>query len=131
MAMNSYLSDKIFLFRFLGLIFVLLIHASLIDVCDSWATIQYNIQFYSEVFRPIYFIISGFLFFYGAPGTPVKFSTEIYSKKLKKRINTLLIPFIIVHMISHFMLFCLRNLNIKTEWVIEMESRSLSFPEYG
>jgi len=43
-----------------------------------------------EVCVPLFFFISGFLFFYKTAG----FSTEIYLRKLKNRVRSLLIPYV-------------------------------------
>jgi fucose 4-O-acetylase-like acetyltransferase len=39
---------------------------------------------------PVFFFISGFLFFYS-----VDFNTDVYKRKIKSRVKTLLIPYII------------------------------------
>jgi len=44
-----------------------------------------------EVCVPLFFFISGFLFFYGTEG----FSIQLYLKKLKSRIRSLLVPYIV------------------------------------
>ena len=49
----------------------------------------------SDIAVPLFFLISGFLFFYGKD-----FNTKLYKQKLKTRTRTLLIPFILWNIIA-------------------------------
>ncbi len=54
-----------------------------------------------EVCVPLFFFISGFLFFYRTEG----FSAQIYLKKLKNRVRSLLIPYIFWNLVVLLFLF--------------------------
>ena len=61
---------------------------------DDWSWLTYIMVFISSVFStiavPLFFFISGFLFFYN-----VDFSRAVYEKKLRSRSRTLLVPYLI------------------------------------
>ena len=66
---------------------------------DHPAWYDFLINFFSEVLPqigvPLFFIISGFLFFYR-----VDFDSNVYQKKLRKRVRTLLIPYLLWNLIA-------------------------------
>lgn len=111
MTNKELLSQTITYLRFPLTIGVVLIHFNLandgISVhgtqygmdCADWY--RYLVMFFSDVLAclsvPMFFMISGFLFFYGK-----EFNGSIYVKKLKTRVRTLLIPFILWNMIALF-----------------------------
>ena len=70
---------------------------------DFWPWLNYVIDFFSAVLPtiavPLFFFISGFLFFY-----KIDFSKAIYIKKLKSRSRTLLIPYLIWNFIGFLIL---------------------------
>ena len=97
------LSQTIAFLRFPLIVGVVLIHSKVNDVVIKgvqlippdghwfYDTISY---LFSDIFAriavPLFFFISGFLFFYKTPA----FTKEVYGRKLKKRVHTLLIPYI-------------------------------------
>lgn len=95
-------SDVISILRFPLSILVVLIHASLIGmivngtvVCPIGMFPIYESVSYilcHEIARiavPLFFIFSGFLFFYNSP-----FSFITYKRKMRKRLHTLLVPYL-------------------------------------
>ena len=97
------LSQTIAFLRFPLIAGVVLIHSKVKDVVIKGVQLippdgywfYDNISYlFSHIFAavavPLFFFISGFLFFYKAE----VFTKEVYAKKLKKRVHTLLIPYI-------------------------------------
>ena len=74
-----------------------------INYADLWPWTNYIFNFFSEVLPgicvPLFFFISGFLFFYN-----VDFCKEIYKKKVKSRYKTLLVPYLIWNFIGFLIL---------------------------
>lgn len=98
--MDKALSEKIKSVSFFAIIMVVFLHAYNLDanqdgtfvVFDkflNWVVQDYVSYGLTRIAVPVFFIISGFLFFQGKPLT-----TDVYLEKLKKRFNTLLIPFL-------------------------------------
>lgn len=98
---DAILSKTIMFLRFPLIIAVVLIHTNFNGLTMNgtlWVSEgqfpTYDLVYHvvsNELARiavPLFFFISGFLFFYHSD-----FSKEIYRKKLKKRIRTLLIPY--------------------------------------
>lgn len=91
---DSYFSEKIKVISLFAIIIVLYEHSSILDVSYRNMAIPaityYCIAgFWGNCAVPIFYAISGFLFYYGAT------HISIIIRKMKKRIRTLLIPFII------------------------------------
>lgn len=99
-----YLSEKIRFLSFFTIICVVFIHAynyhdtylQPTTVIHEGARICPMIQFFicnalTRFANPLYFFISGYLFFAGAQ----RFSRSVYAKKLKKRLVTLMLPYCI------------------------------------
>ena len=97
------LSQTIAFLRFPLIAGVVLIHSKVNDVVINGVQLippdghwfYDNISYlFSNIFAavavPLFFFISGFLFFYKTTA----FTKEVYGKKLKKRVHTLLIPYI-------------------------------------
>ena len=97
------LSQTIAFLRFPLIVGVVLIHSVLDEIAIKGVSIippdghwfYDNISYlFSGIFAhiavPLFFFISGFLFFYKTEA----FTKEVYAKKLKKRVHTLLIPYI-------------------------------------
>ena len=74
-----------------------------INYGDLWPWISYVITFFSYVVSavsvPMFFFISGFLFFY-----KVDFCKDVYRKKLKSRCDTLLVPYLIWNFLAFLIL---------------------------
>lgn len=103
MEQKDLASETISFLRFPLIIGVILIHAdfSTLPIAGKCiSNIDYPIytqvsyffsQIISKIAVPLFFFISGFLFFYK---TPI-FNSNIYLKKIKKRIHTIVIPYLI------------------------------------
>lgn len=95
--MDKYLSNKIRNIQFIAIILVVLQHSFFIKEKDYFSDnfeINNFIQYFfstglSKISVPIFFIISGYLFFFD-----FRNSLNSYMVKYKKRIKTLLIPYI-------------------------------------
>lgn len=92
--MTNYLSEKIKVFSLFAIILVLYIHSGFHP--DEILGMEINIQVQDFISRmlgrcavPLFYAISGYLFFYSAKNMSSVFD------KMKKRVNTLLIPYII------------------------------------
>jgi len=112
--MNKYLSDKLRVISFISMILVVFVHSYHLklqlgeEVFRLDAGFNVFIQFFlsegiARVAVPIFFIISGYLFFLNFKGTKSEFIL-----KYKKRAKSLLVPFLfwsilglIVHLILH------------------------------
>lgn len=74
-----------------------------INYGEQWPWINYIIDFFSDVLPtisvPLCFIISGYLFFY-----KVDFSKDVFKKKLERRCQTLLVPYLIWNFIGFLIL---------------------------
>ncbi len=97
-------SQTISFLRFPLIVGVVLIHSMLNDVTFNGVNVMEHGNFpvysvISELFSgiiariavPLFFFISGFLFFYKTSG----FSKQVYGQKLKKRAKTILVPYVI------------------------------------
>ncbi|MDE1191348.1 MAG: acyltransferase [Arachidicoccus sp.] len=94
--MNNYLSQKLKILSFILIIFVLYIHSSFHadEIRGIGLSIFYIQKFISGMLGrcavPLFYMISGYLFFYKTPE-----GIKSVLEKMKKRINSLLIPYII------------------------------------
>lgn len=70
---------------------------------DAWPWLTCTMDFFSSVLPtisvPLFFFISGFLFFY-----KVDFGKEVYKKKIKTRSKTLLVPYLIWNFVGFLIL---------------------------
>ncbi len=109
---NDILSKTIMFLRFPLIVAVVFIHTNLTDVMINGTLLVDEGQFpIHDLFRhvvtnelariavPLFFFISGFLFFYRSD-----FSFAVYGMKLKKRIRTLLIPYLFWNIIVFLLL---------------------------
>lgn len=80
---------------------------------------------------PLYFIISGFLFFYNID----VFNKEIYITKLRKRVQTLLIPYFIWNLIAYLIYLTNHQFNVNTLimsfFIVHPDGRTGSSPMDG
>lgn len=113
MGNNDVLQSKVINFlRFPMIVAVVLQHAFLegvkVSVPEVGIPIYHNLSFliskvFSYVAVPLFFFISGFLFFYHT-----SFSLDAYKQKLRSRVRTLLIPYLfwnIVILICHWIVY--------------------------
>lgn len=108
MTKDSSISNTISNLRFPLTLGVVFIHFSMADGFNYHGVVYglenpsfffFVVNLFSEVLSrvcvPLFFFISGFLFFYN-----VNFSKEIYYKKLKSRARTLLLPFLLWNILA-------------------------------
>lgn len=110
MSNEELLSKTIKYLRFPLTVGIILIHSNLARLGISIHGVQYGLNYpdwyfyfcvlFSEVLSsicvPLFFLISGYLFFYKV----ADFNGNIYGQKLKKRIRTLLIPYLLWNLIA-------------------------------
>ena len=108
---DSLLSKTISYLRFPLIVGVVFIHSNILVVkiqgemirFDNWPFVTFIMNLFSTVFAdvcvPLFFFISGFLFFYNSD-----FTKETYLAKLKKRIKTLLVPYLIWNFVGFVLL---------------------------
>lgn len=99
---DSLLSKTISYLRFPLIVGVVFIHSNILVVniqgtvirYDRWPVVAFVINLFSSVFAdicvPLFFFFSGFLFYYNSD-----FSKLVYVNKVKKRVRTLFIPYLI------------------------------------
>ncbi len=84
---------------------VIVVGGNPVDTRDGhrlFALVDYIIEAFNNGYSvPIFFFISGFLFFLG-----VEFTKETYLYKLRKRAKTLLVPYIICNTLAIVLLLC-------------------------
>lgn len=108
---ESLLSRTISYLRFPLIVGVVFIHSNMLVVniqgtvvrYDRWPIVAFVMKLFSSVLAdvcvPLFFFISGFLFFYYS-----EFSRESYLKKVKKRVSTLLVPYFIWNFVAFIIL---------------------------
>lgn len=118
MINEELLSKTINFLRFPLIVGVVFIHNDISSVTMQGIKYEFNnpewyyyiIDFFSQVLSrisvPLFFFISGFLFFYHA-----NFNLSTYKNKLKSRIKTLLIPYLLWNLIG-FLIFSIKHLQI-------------------
>ena len=113
--MDEYLSKKISFFHFLGMVFVLYIHAGLVGYGDLavYGFFQKNLtNAFCRVFQPIFFGLSGYLFFRN-----ISHSKWIYTEKVKKRFFTLFVPYVFFNILWGALIpFFHQNSFLNTPW---------------
>lgn len=111
---NELLSKTIMFLRFPLIVAVVLIHTKLNNIAIGGHSMIKEGMFpiydmfyfviskeFAAVAVPIFFFISGFLFFYNCDMT-----TDIYIRKLRKRVRTLFVPYVIWNIIVLLLMFC-------------------------
>lgn len=112
--MNKYLSDKLRIISFVAIIMVLFLHSYSLTVEFNSANMnfssKYNVliqNFFSQgitkIAVPVFFFISGYLFFLGFRGT-----TNEIVLKYKKRAKSLLLPYLFWSIWGLFLYFVLQ-----------------------
>lgn len=114
--MNESVSKAITFLRFPLIFMVVVLHAlfTTLDVNTFFiynfiSTLMSNIL--ARVAVPMFFAISGYLFFYKV----VKFSLSVYGDKLRKRINSLLIPYVLwiaIFILAYFVIIKVNLISI-------------------
>ena len=111
MTNEDLLSRTISVLRFPLIVGVVFIHSRMKEITiqgdtirfDSWTWLAHTMDFFSTVLPaicvPLFFFISGFLFFYKCD-----FSKDVYKQKVKRRGNSLLVPYLIWNFIGFLIL---------------------------
>ena len=112
MTNDKLLSQTISFLRFPLIVGVVLIHnkmgvvniqGSVVNFGEWWPWLNYIFDFFSNVLPsvsvPLFFFISGYLFFYN-----IDFDKSVYIRKLKSRRRTLLVPYLIWNFIGFLIL---------------------------
>lgn len=89
--------DLIKVFLSIGIV---LRHAELVSMAGRNQTYDYINQagmFFSDLFVPMFFILSGFLFFRNAP---MRFDLKFFTNKWKSRLFSLVIPYVIANCVA-------------------------------
>lgn len=120
MEQKDLISQTISFLRFPLIIGIILIHADLSGIVIAGNKCINNIDYpiyintsylFSQIIArtcvPLFFFISGFLFFYK---TQI-FTKNTYLQKLKKRIHTILIPYIIWNLVSILFYLCIQHIS--------------------
>lgn len=105
MSVSNFLSLKLRIISFIGIFYVLFIHSTILNV-ESFLFFSYTQAFLRTIwnsFFPLFFSISGYLFFLGFDG-----SKEQFVKKFKSRIKSLIIPYIIWNLLFIFTMLTLK-----------------------
>jgi surface polysaccharide O-acyltransferase-like enzyme len=107
--MSLYLSKKIKFFSFWLMIGVVVLHSTLQDNGSGSAIIQIFVSFnLMQVCVPMFFIISGYLFFLN-----IKSATfSVFVEKIKKRFKTLVLPYFIWSLLVFGLVYLLQYLPI-------------------
>lgn len=102
--MNPVLSHSVSQLRFPLAVLVVFGHANILQfpingVSSNFDVIQYPIILFCKIIFdpavPLFFLISGLLFFWNVDS----FSKNEYKRKIKKRIKTLLLPYLVWNLI--------------------------------
>ena len=113
---DSLLSKTISFIRFPLIVGVVFIHSNMLVVniqgtlirYDRWPIVAFLMKLFSVVFAdvcvPLFFFISGFLFFYKPD-----FTRGVYIDKLRKRVKTLLVPYLIWNFVGFIILLNFRK----------------------
>lgn len=106
--MTLYLSEKIRIVSFFSMILVVLLHAQLISISSGFVlkVQQFVTGELTRVAVPLFFVISGFLFFQNL-SSPI---SMFFKNKIKKRVITVLVPYLFWSTCGFFFLFLMQRL---------------------
>lgn len=96
--MSNYLSIKLSFFSFWLIVLVVLLHASNVAFLTGETSVLNNLEYFikfrvTAIAVPLFFMISGYLFFVKMNGD-FKFTLQYYKAKLLKKNKTLLVPYL-------------------------------------
>ena len=107
--MNTYLSQKLRIISFISIILVVLIHSQFLAketfILNSFFQFFFSYGI-TTVAVPFFFFISGYLFFFNTQNI-----FKEYFFKIKKRIKTILIPYVIVSIYGSSLIILLLNIS--------------------
>lgn len=102
MRISNYLSNKIKILSFLLTVLIVVLHANMEMLCTGWCSLFQHMMT-AEITRiavPLFYLISGFLFFINYHGT-----LEDYKLKLLSRTRSLLIPYLFFLLCGSIVIF--------------------------
>lgn len=110
MKISSHLSYKLKIVSLIAIIFVLFIHSTILNV--EVHTLFFYVQtlisdYFCRVFQPLFFSISGYLFFIG-----FKASIEGFIQKYKSRFKSIFIPYIIWNILVLIQMVALKHMPV-------------------
>ena len=124
MRISNYLSEKIKILSFMLTVLIVVLHANMANLCTGGGSFLQEVMTV-EVTRiavPIFFLISGFLFFYNYQNT-----WSDYQRKLCARTHSLLIPYALFLLCGSFVMFVLGPVyTIEALWGIGFHSTLLN-----
>jgi surface polysaccharide O-acyltransferase-like enzyme len=135
-SINSYISTKISIVTFLCIIMVVVLHSYNLEVHFGAGTI-YNSQTHTRFLEefisnglcrlavPFLFCISGFLFFKSE-----NYRLNLYSKQVKRRIQTLFIPYLIWAIWGIVFYYILQSFPESSEFFTKDNIRSFTIYDY-
>lgn len=107
--MTQYLSDKIKILSFVSIILVLYIHSGFHNIPSEIQGMCFNYYLQESISNmvgrcavPLFYVISGYLFFLHTDG-----GVSAVLLKMRRRIKTLLIPFVIAALFFPFFFLCM------------------------
>lgn len=127
--MNEQLSNKIKVLSFISILLVVVIHANHTNLTQATPT-NFNTSFYIQLFFshgiatvavPLFFCISGYLFFIRFDGT-----LNAYFTQLKKRFYTLLVPYLFWCVLGILLISILQQISFTSSWINQKSLTELS-----
>lgn len=90
--MNSYISNKIRTIQFVSMLMIVLLHANMASIAVGWekSMMLFITQEIARIAVPIFFMCSGFLFFYKFDG-----SLAFFTRSINRRVRSLVVPFVL------------------------------------
>jgi surface polysaccharide O-acyltransferase-like enzyme len=128
--MNPYLSLKIKYLSFVLMILVVILHAYNLNQYDNRESFLGFSQFVQTLFGsgiatvavPLFFLISGYLFFFNFDTT-----SKPFSEKIVRRFHTLVIPYLLTSLWGLFLFFALQSLPYSSGYFNSGLIRDFSF----
>ncbi len=127
--MSQFLSDKFRVLSFFSIILVLYIHSGFHDTCSEISGMKFNLNlqyFISGMIGrcavPLFYVISGYLFFFHAD------NIQAIGKKMRKRVKTLLIPYVFAALFFVLFIIVLEQLPLAKQYINNEFSHELSLP---
>lgn len=120
--MTNYLSNKIRFVSFVLIVIVILLHAQLISLSTNISSFVIQRFISGNIARaavPFFYLISGYLFTNGLKGTQLK---SVFKRKLKSRVATLVIPYLIWSAVGIIVFIC------ESSFFRETGSESITLP---
>lgn len=125
MKISAYLSEKIKILSFLLTIMIVILHSNMSMLSTGYISF-FQLAITAEVTRvavPLFFLISGFLFFINHNGT-----LEDYKRKLLSRTHSILIPYIFFLLSGSLIMFVIRQPYNLSAFIEIIKNGILNYP---